>query len=36
MEKTEPIVLTEHDARQWAWPSALPDVSDAVRNLITS
>ncbi|MFE5582097.1 NUDIX hydrolase [Kitasatospora sp. NPDC056531] len=34
MEKTEPIALTEHDAHQWAQPSDLPEVSDAVRNLI--
>ncbi|MFC5666353.1 NUDIX domain-containing protein [Kitasatospora misakiensis] len=34
--KTEPIVLTEHDAHQWAVPSELPEVSDAVRGLITS
>ncbi|MET8627535.1 NUDIX hydrolase [Kitasatospora sp. NPDC004669] len=36
VDKTEPIVLTEHDAHQWAQPSNLPEVSDAVRNLITS
>ncbi|WBP88549.1 NUDIX hydrolase [Kitasatospora cathayae] len=36
VEKTEPIVLTEHDAHQWAEPGDLPEVSDAVRNLITS
>ncbi|MFF7989844.1 NUDIX hydrolase [Kitasatospora xanthocidica] len=35
VEKTEPIVLTEHDAHQWAEPGNLPEVSDAVRNLIT-
>nr|BFD92093.1 NUDIX hydrolase [Kitasatospora sp. Xyl93] len=34
VEKTEPVVLTEHDAHQWALPSELPEVSDAVRNLI--
>ncbi|MFJ2861804.1 NUDIX hydrolase [Kitasatospora sp. NPDC087314] len=34
VEKTEPVVLTEHDAHQWALPSALPDVSNAVRELI--
>ncbi|MFJ2192211.1 NUDIX hydrolase [Kitasatospora sp. NPDC087861] len=34
VEKTEPVVLTEHDAHQWALPGELPDVSDAVRNLI--
>ncbi|MDH6126061.1 NUDIX domain-containing protein [Kitasatospora sp. GP82] len=34
VEKTEPVVLTEHDAHQWAVPSELPEVSDAVRNLI--
>ncbi|MFI6153556.1 NUDIX hydrolase [Kitasatospora sp. NPDC051170] len=35
VEKTEPVVLTEHDAHQWALPSKLPEVSDAVRNLLT-
>ncbi|MFF2077613.1 NUDIX hydrolase [Kitasatospora sp. NPDC058162] len=35
VEKTEPVVLTEHDAHQWALPSDLPEVSDAVRELIT-
>ncbi|MGW6913247.1 NUDIX hydrolase [Kitasatospora sp. NPDC054939] len=34
VEKTEPIVLTEHDAHQWALPTELPEVSDAVRNLL--
>ncbi|MFE2934088.1 NUDIX domain-containing protein [Streptomyces sp. NPDC059278] len=34
VEKTEPVVLTEHDAHQWALPSELPEISDAVRNLI--
>ncbi|MEV4506013.1 NUDIX hydrolase [Streptomyces klenkii] len=34
VEKTEPVVLTEHDAHQWALPSELPEVSDAVRELI--
>ncbi|WP_406088274.1 NUDIX domain-containing protein [Kitasatospora purpeofusca] len=34
--KTEPIVLTEHDAHQWALPGDLPEVSDAVRELLTS
>ncbi|MFF2952750.1 NUDIX hydrolase [Kitasatospora sp. NPDC057965] len=34
VEKTEPVVLTEHDAHQWALPSELPPVSDAVRELI--
>ncbi|WP_051837889.1 NUDIX hydrolase [Streptomyces sp. NRRL WC-3742] len=34
VEKTEPVVLTEHDAHQWALPGELPEVSDAVRNLI--
>ncbi|MFF0391498.1 NUDIX domain-containing protein [Kitasatospora sp. NPDC004615] len=34
VEKTEPVVLTEHDAHQWALPSGLPEVSDAVRELI--
>ncbi|GAA1261782.1 NUDIX hydrolase [Kitasatospora nipponensis] len=33
-EKTEPVVLTEHDAHQWVLPSELPEVSDAVRKLI--
>ncbi|MER8105055.1 NUDIX domain-containing protein [Kitasatospora sp. NPDC094016] len=32
--KTEPVVLAEHDAYQWAHPSELPEVSDAVRDLI--
>ncbi|RKT11106.1 8-oxo-dGTP diphosphatase [Streptomyces sp. 1114.5] len=35
VEKTEPVVLTEHDTHQWALPSDLPEVSDAVRELIT-
>ncbi|SOB81564.1 NUDIX hydrolase [Streptomyces sp. 1331.2] len=35
VEKTEPVVLSEHDAHQWALPSDLPEVSDAVRELIT-
>ncbi|MEU6966891.1 NUDIX domain-containing protein [Kitasatospora aureofaciens] len=35
VEKAEPIVLTEHDAHQWAHPDDLPGVSDAVRTLIT-
>ncbi|GAA2836978.1 NUDIX domain-containing protein [Kitasatospora sp. CM 4170] len=35
VEKTEPVVLTEHDAYRWALPADLPEVSDAVRNLIT-
>ncbi|MFI9272616.1 NUDIX hydrolase [Kitasatospora sp. NPDC052896] len=34
VEKTEPVVLAEHDAHQWALPSELPGVSDAVRELI--
>ncbi|MFH8385367.1 NUDIX domain-containing protein [Kitasatospora sp. NPDC018058] len=34
VEKTEPLVLTEHDAHQWALPTELPEVSDAVRNLL--
>lgn len=36
VEKTGPIVLTEHDAHQWALPTGLPEVSDAVRRLIAS
>ncbi|MFJ8430784.1 NUDIX hydrolase [Kitasatospora sp. NPDC094019] len=36
VEKTEPVVLTEHDAHQWALPGELPEVSDAVRGLLTS
>ncbi|MFC5665397.1 NUDIX domain-containing protein [Kitasatospora misakiensis] len=36
VERTEPIVLTEHDAHRWALPAELPEVSDAVRQLITS
>ncbi|MFD7447954.1 NUDIX hydrolase [Kitasatospora sp. NPDC059827] len=35
VQKTEPVVPTEHDAHQWALPSDLPEVSDAVRELIT-
>lgn len=35
VEKAEPIVLTEHDAHQWALPGELPEVSDAVRQLLT-
>ncbi|WP_316528109.1 NUDIX hydrolase [Kitasatospora brasiliensis] len=35
VEKTEPVVLTEHDAHQWALPGELPEVSDAVRGLLT-
>ncbi|WP_199815200.1 MULTISPECIES: NUDIX domain-containing protein [Streptomyces] len=34
VQKTEPIVLTEHDAHQWALISELPEVSDAVRKLL--
>ncbi|MCS0635054.1 NUDIX domain-containing protein [Streptomyces sp. LP05-1] len=34
VEKTEPIVLTEHDTHQWALPGDLPEVSEAVRMLI--
>ncbi|MFF0410095.1 NUDIX hydrolase [Kitasatospora sp. NPDC004745] len=34
VEKYEPVVLTEHDAHQWALPGELPAVSDAVRKLI--
>ncbi|WP_329563740.1 NUDIX hydrolase [Kitasatospora sp. NBC_01266] len=34
VEKTEPVILTEHDAHQWALPNDLPEVSDAVRGLI--
>ncbi|MFE2915424.1 NUDIX hydrolase [Kitasatospora indigofera] len=36
VERTEPVVLTEHDAYQWALPGELPEVSDAVRRLITA
>ncbi|MFB6813719.1 NUDIX domain-containing protein [Streptomyces sp. NPDC056347] len=35
VKNTEPVVLTEHDAHQWARPTDLPPVSDAVRELIT-
>ncbi|KDN82772.1 NUDIX hydrolase [Kitasatospora cheerisanensis] len=35
VEKAEPVVLTEHDAYQWAPASELPEVTDAVRKLIT-
>ncbi|MGG2465172.1 NUDIX hydrolase [Streptomyces sp. RGM 3693] len=35
VEKTEPVILTEHEAHQWALPHELPEVSDAVRKLIT-
>ncbi|MFH9939769.1 NUDIX domain-containing protein [Streptomyces sp. TR1341] len=34
VERTGPVVLTEHDAHQWALPTELPPVSDAVRGLI--
>ncbi|CAM5420014.1 MULTISPECIES: NUDIX hydrolase [Streptomyces] len=34
VERTAPVVLTEHDAHQWADPAGLPPVSDAVRALI--
>ncbi|MEV7504680.1 NUDIX domain-containing protein [Streptomyces sp. NPDC093018] len=34
VEWTGPVVLTEHDAHQWALPTELPPVSDAVRGLI--
>lgn len=34
VQKPEPVVLTEHDAHQWALPGELPEVSDAVRELI--
>ncbi|GAA2233727.1 NUDIX hydrolase [Kitasatospora cystarginea] len=34
VDKTEPVILTEHDAHQWALPSELPEVSDMVRELI--
>ncbi|GAA4980516.1 NUDIX hydrolase [Kitasatospora paranensis] len=33
---TEPVVLTEHDAHQWALPGDLPEVSNAVRDLLTA
>ncbi|MER8185229.1 NUDIX domain-containing protein [Kitasatospora sp. NPDC094015] len=33
---TGPVVLTEHDAHRWARPGALPEVSDAVRDLISA
>ncbi|GAB7185473.1 NUDIX hydrolase [Kitasatospora sp. Ki12] len=33
--KPEPVLVTEHDAYQWARPDDLPPVSDAVRDLIT-
>ncbi|MEV5510047.1 NUDIX hydrolase [Streptomyces orinoci] len=32
---SEPVVLAEHDAHQWAHPGDLPPVSNAVRHLIT-
>ncbi|MEW1656743.1 NUDIX domain-containing protein [Streptomyces sp. NPDC093707] len=35
VEKSEPVVLTEHDAWQWARPADLPPVSEAVRGLLT-
>ncbi len=35
VEKPEPVVLTEHDAYRWATADELPDVTDAVRKLIT-
>ncbi|MFE7314369.1 hypothetical protein ACFU7T_15020 [Streptomyces sp. NPDC057555] len=35
VEKSEPVVLTEHDACQWALPADLPPVSEAVRGLLT-
>ncbi|WP_030423034.1 NUDIX domain-containing protein [Streptomyces sp. NRRL F-5065] len=35
VEKTGPVVLTEHDTHQWALPGELPEVSDAVRALLT-
>jgi 8-oxo-dGTP diphosphatase len=31
---TGPVVLSEHDAHQWAAPAELPAVSDAVRALL--
>ncbi|WP_037913290.1 NUDIX domain-containing protein [Actinacidiphila yeochonensis] len=35
VKDTEPIVLTEHDAYQWAHRANLPPVSAAVLELIT-
>jgi 8-oxo-dGTP diphosphatase len=35
VKDTGPVVLTEHDAHQWAHPADLPPVSDAVRELLT-
>jgi len=35
VERTGPVVLTEHDAHRWALPTDLPPVSDAVRGLIS-
>lgn len=34
VDTTEPVVLTEHDAHQWALPDDLPEVSGAVRELV--
>ncbi|MFJ5228623.1 NUDIX hydrolase [Kitasatospora sp. NPDC088391] len=36
VEKAEPVILTEHDAYQWASPDDLPEVSGAIRKLLSS
>ncbi|WP_395296774.1 NUDIX hydrolase [Kitasatospora hibisci] len=36
VEKAEPVILTEHDAHQWAAADELPEVTDSVRKLITT
>ncbi|GAA2266767.1 NUDIX hydrolase [Kitasatospora cystarginea] len=35
-DKTDPIILTEHDAHQWAHPEQLPLVTPEVLRLIQS
>ncbi|MFJ8439305.1 NUDIX domain-containing protein [Kitasatospora griseola] len=34
VEKTEPVILTEHDAHQWALPTEPPGVTDLLGRLI--
>ncbi|MGW4382938.1 NUDIX hydrolase [Kitasatospora sp. NPDC004531] len=36
VEKTEPVILTEHDAYRWAPAGDLPEVTESVRRLITT
>ncbi|GAA2841897.1 hypothetical protein GCM10010441_77490 [Kitasatospora paracochleata] len=36
VEKTEPVILTEHDAYRWAPVDAIPEVTESARELITA